>query len=167
MVILLVGCSTTNTPTEKNKERLIIAGAEHFENASFNQFLLEDLNVAYTPTFIFVKDGKIVYFDDSVMSADKFNDVLVAIDQNNVTFKDSPNNDYKIANIGKDFMMKDFIASDGLTVLEIGSVTCPYTKMQLTECNPEIYEQHKNIQFVEYFLRNNQSEVDEFLKTIQ
>jgi hypothetical protein len=166
LALILFGCSS-GTQKNNNKELIVIAGAESYDNASFNQFLMNEVQVRYTPTFIIVKDGKIVYYGDSVMSAEKFNNILVDIDQGTVKIEDDSEDKFREANIGREFMQKDFISEDGLTVLEIASTTCPYTRMQLVTYNPEIYEQHKDIQFVEYFLMNNQAEVDELFKSIE
>ena len=126
----------------------------------FNNYLFNDLGLAYTPTFIITdKNNKIVYFNDGEVTAEQFKQILKDIDNNSVDIAE----EYK-ANLGKELKEVDFIQKGKVNVLEVVWTNCGHCEVQIKENNPAILAEHKDLVFIEYFPLDTQEAVDTFVK---
>lgn len=162
ILFIMVGCSNKGVPAGDPANPNIIAGVREDEKYNdFNVWLFNEMSLQYTPTFIFVdEDNKVRYFNDGEITLEDFDSILKNIKNNSVTLDE----DYKTANLGKEFFDADFIEKGEMNVVEIVWTNCGHCEVQIDENNPTIFAAHPEINFVEYFPLDVQADVDEFIK---
>ena len=118
---------------EDEKGAITILAGKDQENLDFSNYLLGDLNVGYTPTFILIDtEGKIRYFNDGVISTEDFDSLIESIPE------------------------------EIILCFEVVATTCSHCKKQMSEYMPSIVTNYPDMVFVEYFITDTIEDVKEF-----
>lgn len=171
-MILILCCIVSLSACSKKDNHVIVADDEAFDTV-----LTDELNIAYTPTFLFYEEGKLKFATDGEYEPEKFDQLFtdaytMSVEELEKTYAgSSEERAYKIEPIGTDIYNK-LTTLDGKkldlskykrVIIEVVQTTCPHCQNQMINNNAAIHEKYEDVLFVDYFIYNDAETITTFL----
>ena len=174
-VLVLSGCSNKTTGTT---EYILPA------DDSFTDYLLDDAGIAYTPTFLFYEDGKLMFFDDGEFNPEEFTELYEnskkSVEELAELYPADPSDyEYSVRRYNKQGLViysNTLTTTDGSKInlskikgsicIEVVQTSCSHCKVQLKEHMDKIREEHPEITFIIYFINADNQGIEDFYKSL-
>lgn len=160
-----------------------------FTDQDFSNYLVDEVGIGFTPTFIFFEDGKMTFFMDGEMSLEQFTTLYENThktdDELRDIYKDYASSeeskellDKAITHRGLDLYSKDLTTidnnkinlsemSDHVICVEVVQSGCSHCATQFKKYRNSILAEYPDMIFINYFIGDNSEQVYTFLDSIE
>lgn len=129
---------------------------EKNNDSEFDKWITDEVKVDWVPTFLVIKDNKILGFIRGPRNSREFKSDLGTVLINNIGIDVA---DLPITNLdGETKSFADIVANNDLTFVEIARIDCLDCEEQL-KFNPQIYLRYNSSNFYIYYIHSDKQEV--------
>ena len=143
--------------TMNNSQIFVCDNPTH--HSDFDKWILNDCDVDWVPSYIIIKNDKVIGTIDGNIPEREFTDLLGTIVINDFQLCDLP--EFEITNLeGNSYTLQELTPNkESFYILEVSWATCEDCKQQDKLYTKDIYFKYSTNNFIRYYINSEQNEV--------